>query len=90
MASSADIKALYDHFSALVFILQSVQSCLADCENYYKPYPGSETMQSVIEFQAQVNSQLISLNTAIDEAYRQVDVANNVVQEAKANTKIGA
>lgn len=71
MASSSDIKALYDHFNGLVFILQSIQSSLGDMDNYMKPYPGSDSMQSVLEFQAQLNAQLKNLNDAIDEAYRQ-------------------
>lgn len=79
MASSADIKALYDHFSGLVFILQSIQSCLGDCENYMKPMPGSDSMQAVLDFQSSLNIQLKNLHDAIDQAYQQMDMAMETV-----------
>lgn len=72
MALSDQINELHSKLSALQIVLSAVCSKVAELTQYNE-FLGTESFQNLLNFQAQVNSEILSLRAELDIYYQKID-----------------
>lgn len=68
---SEELSKLISVLEAMSFILDSISKNLSDSDSYDKPMPGTDTLQSVLEWQVVFNKQIKAVRDAIDRKFEE-------------------